>query len=90
MCRETESAPQSIILDIRDTYLATKDVVAFIGSRVPEYRSSKIVPSQPKDNICFMVDAKFLEEWKDVLSDDLGVWSPNGTKNAILRQNISR
>ena len=80
------------IFDIRDTYLATKDVVAFIGSGVPEYRSSKIVPSQLKDNICFMVDAKFLEEWKDVLSDDLGVlcMEPQRHKNAILRQNISR
>ena len=64
--------PLCLISDTRDTYLATK-VVAFTGSGVPEYLSSKIVPSRPKDNICLMVDAKCLEEWKDVLSDDLGV-----------------
>ena len=65
--------PLCPIFDSRaGTHLATKDV-AFIGSGVPEYLSSKIVPSQPKDNLCFMVDVKYLEDWKDVLSDDLGV-----------------
>ena len=60
--------------------MATKKVVQIIGTGVPDNRSAKLVPSQPKDNLSFMIASNYLEEWKNVLSDDLGVWTPNGTK----------
>ena len=84
----TRTAPSSLfngelllpILDTCATSLPTEDVITIIGSGVPENHSAKLVPSQPKDNMSFMIATKFLENWKDVLSDDLGVCSPNGTK----------
>ena len=72
-----------LLLPIYDTLshsMTTKDVVQIIGSGVPDNRTAKLVPSQPKDNLSFMIATSYLEDWKDVLSDDLGVWSPNGTK----------
>lgn len=58
----------------------TKDVLVMIAQGIDEAKSAKIVPSQPKENLSFMVLSSFLEHWKDILSDDLGVWTPNGTK----------
>ena len=60
--------------------MAAKEVVEIIGSGVPDDLTAKLFPSQPKDNLTFMIASSYLEDWKDVLSDDLGVWSPNGTK----------
>ncbi len=62
----------------------TKDVVQIIGSGIPGHKSAKLVPSQPKGNVSFMIDTSYLQHWKDVLSDDLGVWDPNGTKTAFF------
>ena len=41
---------------------------------------AKLVPHQPADNVNFMIGLDFLGHWKDVLSDNLGVWNANGTK----------
>ena len=59
---------------------STKDVVELIVNGVQDFRSAKLVPSQPAGNYVFMVATSFLSHWKDVLSDDFGTWTPNGTK----------
>ena len=62
------------------TSLPTKSIVEIIAAGVDDTRSAKLVPSQPGRNYAFMVDTSFLSNWKDVLSDDFGVWHNNGTK----------
>ena len=37
-----------------------------------------------------MTDTMFLEHWKDVLSDDLGVWNPSGTKTYYYSRTVNR
>ena len=66
----------------------TKDVVQIIGNGIPEDKSAKLVPSQPKGNASFMIDTSYLQHWKDVLSDDLGVWEANGTKTAFFTRSV--
>ena len=51
-----------------------------IENGVPDTLSSKVVPSQPNENLAFLIDKSFLENWKDVFSDDMGMWNPSGTK----------
>jgi len=64
----------------------TKSIVLAICAGVNENFSSKIVPSQPIGDYSFMVETKYLASWKDVLSDDLGVWHPIGTKTYYFRR----
>ena len=51
--------------------------------------SAKLVPSQPKENVCFMISLNYLEDWKDALSDDLGVWTPTGKRTLYYRRLLS-
>jgi len=60
--------------------MSTKEVVELIGSGVAEDRAAELVPSQPIGNLSFMIATNYLDDWKDVLSDDLGIWGPSGTK----------
>ena len=78
------------IFSTKNTPLPTKEIVKFIENGVPEHISSKVVPSQPKQNMAFLIDNKFLENWKDVLSDDLGVWTPSGTKTFYFSRTFDR
>ena len=38
----------------------------------------------------FMNDLNYLENWKDVLSDDFGVWRPNGTKTLAYKSAVEK
>ena len=57
-----------------------KEVVELIVNGVQDFRWAQLVPCQPAGNYVFMVTQNFLSHWKDVLSDDFGTWTPNGTK----------
>ena len=69
--------PMTPIYGMFSKSLDTKVVVA---SGVDCEKAAKIVPSRPRGNYAFMYDLSYLKNWKDVLSDDFSVWSPNGTK----------
>lgn len=73
----------------QSTPFATKTVVTAIVCGIQESASAKLVPSQPMDNFAFMLDLTYLEAWKDVLCDDLGVWTPMGTHNLFYKRTIS-
>ena len=68
--------------------LDTKMVVEYVGSGIEAAKAAKIVPSRPRGNFMFMYDSNYLENWKDVLSDDFGVWRPNGTKTLFFLSEI--
>ena len=61
-----------------------------IENGVPHTLSAKVVPSQPKENLAFLIDKSFLENWKDVFSDDMGVWNPSGTKTFYFSKTFDR
>ena len=67
----------------------SKDVVISILEGIPDNVSAKLVPSQPKENVCFMISLNYLEDWKDALSDDLGVWTPTGKRTLYYRRLLS-
>ena len=73
----------------RSNPCSTKDVVSAILKGIPDSLSAKLVPSQPKDNLCFMIALKYLQAWKDALSDDLGVWTPTGTRTLFSKRLFS-
>ena len=58
----------------------SKDVVIAMLEGIPDNLPAKLILSQSKENACFMISLNYLEDWKDTLSDDLGVWSPTGKR----------
>ena len=42
--------------------------------------NAKLIPHRPVENVSFMIGSNFLDHLKDILSDNLGVWTPSGTK----------
>ena len=51
----------------RYSAIPTKDAVTVIASDVPESISAKLVPSQPKYNLSFMIDMQYLDNWKPMI-----------------------
>ena len=78
--------PMTPIYGIFSKSLDTKVVVELVASGVD--KAAKIVPSRPRGNYAFMYDLSYLENWKDVLSDDFGVWCPNGTKTMWYKSEV--
>ena len=64
-------------------------VVEYVGSGIDAATAAKIVPSRPRGNFMFMYDSNFLENWKDVLSDDFGGWRPSGTNTLFFMSHFS-
>ena len=69
------------------TKLITEEIV---NGRIESNRIAKLVPSQPSDNLCFMIGLDYLEHWKDCLSDNLGVWTQTGTKSLFYSSSLNR
>ena len=78
--------PMTPIYGMFSKSLDTKVVVELVASGVD--KAAKIVPSRPRGNYAFMYDLSYLENWKDVLSDDFGVWCPNGTKTMWYKSEV--
>ena len=79
------------MIPIFDSYirsLDTKNIVEYVLSGVDVDKTAKLVPSRPTGNYIFVYDTDFLEKWKDVLSDDFGVWRPSGTKTLFYTTEI--
>ena len=70
--------------------LGTKIVTENIVNGIDPSRISKLVPHQPADNVSFMIGLDFLDHWKDILSDNLGVWTGSGTKSFYYRTIFNR
>ena len=68
--------------------LDTKMMVQYVISGINAKKAAKLVPSMPEGNFIFKYDSNFVENWKDVLSDDFGVWRPSGTKTLFYTREI--
>ena len=62
-----DNDPLLLIFNNNSTAPVTTDIVTCIINGVPDHLSAKLVPSQPMDNISFMVNVTCLQYWKDVL-----------------------
>ena len=51
---------------------------------------AKLVPHQPTDNLTFFIGLDYLDHWKDILCDNLGVWAANGTKSLYYSSRLNR
>ena len=78
--------PMTPIYGMFSKSLDTKVVVELVASGVD--KAAKIVPSPPRGNYAFMYDLSYLENWKDVLSDEFGAWCPNGTNTMWYKSEV--
>ena len=69
------------IYERRQKPLATKVVAAGIENGINNSLIAKLIPHQPAENMPFMIGTNFLGHWKDILSDNFGVWKASGTKH---------
>ena len=69
--------------------IKTTDAVSFISSEkfMDNRYISKVVPTNIKENVTFLVSSKSAGNWKNLLSDDLGAWNTTCSATRYVNYN---
>ncbi|XP_070564098.1 uncharacterized protein [Ptychodera flava] len=62
-----------------------KAVTYLCNDNLQERRVACAVPTDISDNVSFIVSLKYIDHWKNILSDNMGAWTQNGTMKKIVQ-----